>query len=114
MTLVSELGQVKLALRAAIADAFKTPDVIAMFAKRQPAALRTRLAHLHEEHRLGRLAPPAFRSQAVEVIVALKRLGEKARAAAGGGCGGRAGPPRRSLRVRGLRRRFLSAAACAV
>jgi len=79
MTLVSELGQFKLALQAAIKDAFKTPEVIAMFAKREPAALRIRLAKLQEEAKLGRLAPALFKSQAVEVIVALKRLGEKVR-----------------------------------
>lgn len=77
MTLVSELGQVKLALTAAIKDAFKTPEVIAMFAKREPAALRTRLAHLQEEHKLGRLPAGRFKSQAIEIIVALRKLGEK-------------------------------------
>lgn len=80
MTLVSELGQVKLALTAAIKDAFKTPEVIAMFAKREPAALRTRLAHLQEEHKLGRLPAGRFKSQAIEIIVALRKLGEKVRA----------------------------------
>ena len=82
MTLVSELGQFKLALQAAIKDAFKTPEVIAMFAKREPAALRGRLAKLHEEAKLGRLAQALFKSQAVEVIVALKRLGETVSVAA--------------------------------
>lgn len=82
MTLVSELGQVKLALTAAIKDAFKTPEVIAMFAKREPAALRTRLAHLQEEHKLGRLPAARFKNQAIEIIVALRKLGEKVRARA--------------------------------
>lgn len=50
-----------------------------MFAKREPAALRLRLASLQEEHKLGRLPVAAFRSQAVEVIVALKKLGEEVR-----------------------------------
>jgi hypothetical protein len=77
MTLVSELGQLKLALEAAIKSAFQTPEVIRMFAKREPAALRLRLARLQEDNKLGRLPLAAFRSQAVEVIVALKRLGEE-------------------------------------
>ena len=77
VTLVSELGQVKLALEAAIKSAFRTPEVIRMFAKREPAALRMRLARIQEEHKLGRLPVAAFRSQAVEIIVALKRLGEE-------------------------------------
>jgi hypothetical protein len=77
MTLVSELGQLKLALQAAIKNAFQTPEVIRSFAAREPAALRARLAKLTQEHRLGRLAESAFKSQAVETIVALKRLGEE-------------------------------------
>lgn len=76
MTLVSELGQVKLALEAAIKSAFKTPEVIAAFAKREPVALRGRLAKLTQESKLGRLAPALFKAQAVEVILALKKLGE--------------------------------------
>lgn len=82
MTLVSELGQIKLALEAAIRSAFMTPEVIRMFARREPSALRLRLAKLHEDHKLGRLAEHAFRQQAVEVIVALKKLGEEVGAGA--------------------------------
>jgi hypothetical protein len=48
-----------------------------MFAKREPAALRLRLARLAEDHKLGRLADAPFKQQAVEVIVALKKLGEE-------------------------------------
>lgn len=97
MTLVSELGQFKLALQAAIKDAFKTPEVIAMFAKREPAALRGRLAKLSEEAKLGRLPQALFKSQAVEVIVALKRLGETVRQR--GDAGGRLGAGSSSARA---------------
>lgn len=111
MTLVSALGQIKLAAEAAIKNAFKSarsarrayfsasaalararvrhplclsppfpprtaPEVIAMFAKREPAALRGRLAKLSQELRLGHLAPGPFKVQAIEVILALKKLGE--------------------------------------
>ncbi len=79
VTLVSSLGQVKLALEAAIKSAFQTPEVIRMFAKREPAALRARLAKLQEDHKLGRLPTAAFRTNAVEVLVALKKLGEEVR-----------------------------------
>ena len=47
-----------------------------MFAKREPAALRGRLAKLSQELRLGHLAPGPFKVQAIEVILALKKLGE--------------------------------------
>ena len=33
-------------IRAAISDAFKTPEVIQMFAKKQPGQLRQRLAEV--------------------------------------------------------------------
>jgi hypothetical protein len=77
ITLVSELGAVKLALESAVREAFKTPEVIRMFAKKEPTALRGRLARLGQEHKLGHLAEAVFRQHAVEVIVALKRLGEE-------------------------------------
>lgn len=77
LTLVSELGSIKLALEAAVREAFRTPEVIRLFARKEPTALRGRLARLGQEHRLGRLAEATFSQQAVEVIVALKRLGEE-------------------------------------
>lgn len=55
-----------------------------MFAKREPSALRLRLARLSEDHKLGRLADAPFKQQAVEVIVALKKLGEEVRHRPGG------------------------------
>ncbi|ERE81937.1 protein LZIC-like protein [Cricetulus griseus] len=44
MTLVDELSGMQLAIQAAISQAFKTPEVIRLFAKKQPGQLRTRLA----------------------------------------------------------------------
>jgi len=46
MTLVNELNRMQLAIQAAISEAFKTPEVIRMFAKKQPGQLRTRLAEV--------------------------------------------------------------------
>ncbi len=76
MTLVSELGAVKLALAAAISNAFQTPDVIRSFAAREPAALRERLRKLGADAKLGRLTDGAYRAAAAEVVLALKKLGE--------------------------------------
>uniref|UniRef100_A0A8C9I2Q7 Leucine zipper and CTNNBIP1 domain containing n=1 Tax=Piliocolobus tephrosceles TaxID=591936 RepID=A0A8C9I2Q7_9PRIM len=44
MTLIDELSGMQLAIQAAISQAFKTPEVIRLFAKKQPGQLRTRLA----------------------------------------------------------------------
>lgn len=41
MTLVTELGAYQLALQAAVRGAFKSPEVVKMFAKRQPGAFVT-------------------------------------------------------------------------
>ncbi len=46
MTLVNELSRMQLAIQAAISEAFKTPEVIRMFAKKQPGQLRQRLAEV--------------------------------------------------------------------
>ena len=46
--------------QAAIKDAFRTPEVIRMFAQKEPGQLRLRLQSLQEQLRLGRIAPRAF------------------------------------------------------
>ncbi|RUS80062.1 hypothetical protein EGW08_012179, partial [Elysia chlorotica] len=40
LSLVDELNSMQLAIQAAISDAFKTPEVIRLFAKKQPGQLR--------------------------------------------------------------------------
>ena len=77
VTLVSDLGAMKLALRAAISNGFHTSEVLKSFAAREPLALRARLGRLSEDLKLGRLSGPAFSRSAVEVVFALQRLGEE-------------------------------------
>ena len=69
------------ATRAAISEAFKTPEVIRMFAKRQPGQLRQRLNDLHRDSKIGKISEALFTQQVVEILAALKRLGEKVRVA---------------------------------
>jgi len=76
VTLVDELGSIQLAIQAAVSQAFKTPEVIKMFAKKQPELLRQRLAGLKRDTRLGQLPNELFTQQAVEILSALKKLGE--------------------------------------
>ena len=47
-----------------------------MFAKKEPAALRRRLAEIDRDVKLGKLDFGTVSSQAAEILVALKRLGE--------------------------------------
>lgn len=46
MTLVDEIGAIQLAIQAAISDAFKTPEIIRLFARKQPAQLRIKLSNV--------------------------------------------------------------------
>lgn len=64
---------------AAIRDAFKTPEVIRMFANKEPDALRGRLESLESDLRLGRMTQTAFNEQAFEVVSALSRLENEVR-----------------------------------
>jgi len=77
MTLVSELGQLKLALRQAIAGAVQDNDSKTAFAKREPVALRAKLRTLQQDLKLGRVSDGAYRTQALEAVVRLKKLGEE-------------------------------------
>ena len=76
MTLVNELGSVQLAIQSAIREAFKTPDVIRMFAKHENGSLRSRLKSLEADYKLGRITNENYLLLSQEVLVALDKLGE--------------------------------------
>lgn len=46
MTLVDEIGSLQFAIQVAISDAFKTPEVIKLFARKEPAHLRLKLSEV--------------------------------------------------------------------
>ncbi|XP_015118457.1 protein LZIC isoform X1 [Diachasma alloeum] len=77
MTLVDQLGAMQLATQAAVSAAFKTPAVIRMFGKREPNQLRERLSEVERNMRLGKLSKETSERQRVEILSALKQLGEK-------------------------------------
>jgi len=77
MTLVDEFGGMQLAIQAAVSEAFKTPEVIKMFAKKDHNSLRQHLINLQTGVKLGKVTKEAYTSQAVEILTALKKLGEK-------------------------------------
>ncbi|XP_066547450.1 protein LZIC [Amia ocellicauda] len=77
MTLVDELGGMQLAIQAAISQAFKTPEVIRLFAKKQPGQLRIRLAEMDRDVMVGKLPRDVYTQQKVEILMALRKLGEK-------------------------------------
>ncbi|XP_030838202.1 protein LZIC [Strongylocentrotus purpuratus] len=76
MSLVDQLSGIQLAIQAAISDAFKTPEVIRLFAKKQPGQLRQRLADLQRDVKIGKASTLVYRQQGVEILTALRKLGE--------------------------------------
>ncbi|KAA6375549.1 MAG: hypothetical protein EZS28_028923, partial [Streblomastix strix] len=76
LTVVDELGHIRLAIQAAISAAFKTPEVISLFAKKQPQQLRQRLEQHKRDFQLQKISEDVFHARAVEILVALKHLGD--------------------------------------
>jgi hypothetical protein len=76
VTLVDALGAMKLAVHAAVSQAFRTPEVIKLFALAQPAGLRQRLAGLQRDKKLGKISKAAATAQALEILSALRKLGD--------------------------------------
>ena len=63
------------AIQAAISEAFKTPEVIKLFAKREPGQLRTRLKEIERDHKIGKLSGDSYVQMKVEILTAVKKLG---------------------------------------
>lgn len=76
MTLVSSLGAVQLAIQGAIRGAFKTPEIVSLFAKKQPGQLRQRLANIERDAKLGKIPESQATGQQVEILTALVKLGD--------------------------------------
>lgn len=74
MTLVDDLNAMQLAIQAAISEAFHTPEVIRMFAKKQPDQLRERLSQLERDVKIGKLSQEELVPQKLEILTALKKL----------------------------------------
>ena len=81
MTLQSELETTRLAVQAAVSSAFSTPEVIRLFAAKQPAALRRRLAEAQRDAKLGKTGADAADAVAADILLALAKLGEPLSAA---------------------------------
>jgi hypothetical protein len=75
MSLIDEINTVQIAIQQAVAQAFHTPDVIKMFAAKQPQALRERLTELERDFKLGKVARDKYSAVRKEILTALKKLG---------------------------------------
>jgi sugar-specific transcriptional regulator TrmB len=79
LSLVNDLNQIQLAIQAAISNAFHTPEVIRLFAKKQPGQLRERLAQIQRDAKIDKLSNDTCIEQTLEILMALKKLGEPLR-----------------------------------
>lgn len=77
MSLIDDINTVQIAIQQAVAQAFKTPDVIRMFAAKQPQALRERLNELERDFKLGKVAKDKHKMVRKEILTALKKLGDE-------------------------------------
>ncbi len=50
-------------IQAALSQVFRTPEVILMFAKKQPEQLRLKLAQIQRDLKLGKLSSQAAHTQ---------------------------------------------------
>jgi len=76
MTLMDELGAVRMATMAAINEAFKTPEIIRLFGARETEQLRASLTKLQENRHLGKITVAAYEEGAMEILTALRSLNE--------------------------------------
>lgn len=74
ISLVDRINAIQLAMQQAVAQAFRTPEVIQLFAARQPQQLRNRLADLERDRRLGKMTEEAYGTARLEVLTALSKL----------------------------------------
>jgi hypothetical protein len=98
LSLINDVNGIQLAIQAAISQAFRTPEVIQMFAKQQQGQLRQKLADVclrsfwvdageknnffqtqkvEQSMRLNKIAVEDGTPIKVEILFALKKLGEK-------------------------------------
>lgn len=59
------------AIQAAISQAFKTPEVIQMFAKKQPDQLREKLFQIERDQKIGKLTMDSYTQQKVIKLIVL-------------------------------------------
>ncbi|XP_063717759.1 protein LZIC-like [Symsagittifera roscoffensis] len=77
VTLKSDLERFKQAVTAAIAEAFRTPEVIRFFTRKEPGQLRLKLEQIEREHTFRQIDDAFYSSTRLEILLALKKLGEK-------------------------------------
>mmetsp|Transcript_445 Transcript_445/g.1351 ORF Transcript_445/g.1351 Transcript_445/m.1351 type:complete len:180 (-) Transcript_445:369-908(-) len=65
------------AMRAAVSEAFSTPEVLRLFAKGEGSGLRSRLDALEQQKVLGKIGTESYTREKAEILGALRRLGNE-------------------------------------
>uniref|UniRef100_A0A1I7UUB7 Protein LZIC n=1 Tax=Caenorhabditis tropicalis TaxID=1561998 RepID=A0A1I7UUB7_9PELO len=77
VSLIDELTATKIAIRAAISKAFKTPEVMALFAGKKNGLLREKLMMTETNYRSQKISKQEYHERKFEILMALQRLDEK-------------------------------------
>ncbi|XP_050307060.1 protein LZIC-like [Anthonomus grandis grandis] len=77
ISLITSVDATQMATQAAIAKAFKTPEVILLFGKRDSKQLRERLKDIDEQVKLNKLSAETRDRQKGEILLALRQLNEQ-------------------------------------
>lgn len=76
ISLVDDIGSAQLAIQAAIRSV-NSPEILNMFLKKENSSLRSKLASLNFDLKLGRISKDSHNSQAAEILNMLVKLGEE-------------------------------------
>ncbi|EGT56347.1 hypothetical protein CAEBREN_05965 [Caenorhabditis brenneri] len=77
VSLIDNLTATKIAIRAAISKAFKTPEVMALFAGKHTGLLREKLMMTESNYRSQKISKQEYLERKFEILMALQRLEEK-------------------------------------
>lgn len=76
VSLISQFDSYRNAVHAYIVGSCRDPGITKMFANKSTSGLRNKLASLEQDLKLGRIQPDAFNSLAIDILLALEKLGE--------------------------------------
>ena len=72
--LLDSMAAMQLTIQAAVSEAFRTPEILRLFARAQPDHLRDKLANIERDHIVGKMTRDLFIQQKTELLLALTKL----------------------------------------
>jgi len=74
LALLDHISSIQLAISAAISRAFHTPEILGLFAARQPDQLRERLAMVERDRKINQMSDEKYKQEKCEILSALLKL----------------------------------------